>query len=92
MQEHDLFRFMNLEYDIIAGYTCIIILYLEYVKVGYKIRAKDTCIVTLWFWLEMTFKQYEYIGNQSIGYYTDFSFVKRMQMFNTTHVILEKQK
>ena len=50
MQEHDLFRFMNLEYDIIAGYTGIIILYLEYVKVGYKIRAHMHCDVMVYAW------------------------------------------
>ena len=32
-----------------------------------------------------------YVGMlKSIGHFTDFAFVKRMQMFNTTQVSLEK--
>ena len=37
----------------------------------------------------MTYKQSEYIRN-FIGHFTDFAVLKRMKMFNTAKVILEK--
>ena len=44
----------------------------------------DTCM----FWVELTYKQYEYRGD--IRHLADFAFLKRMHTFNTTHVVLEK--
>ena len=69
---------------------CEVLFYTGIIRQVTKIKtsAKGTCIVTSCFWIELTYKQNVY--RKSIGHLSDFAILKRMQMFNTTQVILEK--